>query len=48
MDDDLVHIYNEYYSTIKKHEIIPFSATLMDLEIIILSETVRQRMTNIT
>ena len=28
----------EYYSTIKKDEIIPFAATCMDLEIIIPSE----------
>ena len=28
----------EYYSTIKQHEIMPFAATWMDLEIIILSE----------
>ena len=28
----------EYYSAIKKNEIIPFAATRMDLEIIILSE----------
>ena len=28
----------EYYTTIKKNEIMPFAATLMDLEIIILSE----------
>ena len=28
----------EYYSAIKKHELRPFAATWMDLEIIILSE----------
>ena len=33
------HIYTmEYYSAIKKYEIMPFAATWMDLEIIILSE----------
>ena len=36
----------EYYSAIKKNEIMPFAAPWMDLEIIILSE-VRQRKTNI-
>ena len=28
----------EYYSAIKKNEITPFSATCMDLDIIVLSE----------
>ena len=32
----------QYYSTIEKNEIMPFVATWMDLEIIILSE-IRQR-----
>ena len=33
------YVYNtEYYSAIKKNEIMPFAATWMDLEMIILSE----------
>ena len=37
------YIYTiEYYSAIKKNKIMPFAATCMDLEIIILSEEERQ------
>ena len=40
--EDVVHIYTmEYYSAIKKYEIMEFATTQMDLEIIMLSE-VRQ------
>ena len=36
MDKDVVHIYTmEYYSAIKKNEIMPPAAPWMDLEIII-------------
>ena len=37
--EDVVHIYTmEYYSAMRKNGIMPFAATWMDLEIIILSE----------
>ena len=36
--EDVVHIYNEYYSAIKKNDIMPFAATWMELETLILSE----------
>ena len=38
MDKDVVHIYSEYYSALRKDEIMPFSTTWMELEIITLSD----------
>ena len=44
--EDVVYIYTvEYYSAIKKNEVMPFAATWMDIDISILSE-VRKRKTN--
>ena len=41
------YIYTmEYYSALKKNETVPFAATWMDLEVVILSE-ISQRKTNI-
>ena len=41
------YIYTiEYYSAIKKNNIMPFAATWMKLETLILSEVVRKRRTN--
>ena len=42
--EDVVYIYNEYYSAIKKYEISPFAVTWMDLEDIMVSE-INQRQT---
>ena len=36
--ENVVHIYNEILLSRKKNEIMPFAATGMDLEMIILSE----------
>ena len=49
MNQDVIHTHAhtiEYYSAIKKNKIMPFAATRMDLEIVILSE-VSQTKTNV-
>ena len=38
-----IYITTEYYSAIKRNEIKTFAATLIDLETIILTETVSQK-----
>ena len=41
MDKEMWYIYTvEYYSAIKKNTIMPFAATWMELDIIILSEVI--------
>ena len=44
--EDTVHIYNGILLSHKKNEMMPFAATQMELQIIILSE-VKQEKTNI-
>ena len=46
MDKDVVHIYNGIFFSHKKNEIMPFAATCMDMETVILSE-VSQKEKNI-
>ena len=36
--EELLHVQMEYYSALKKNKIMPFAATWMQLEMIILSE----------
>ena len=50
MDEDVVHIYNgillnrkKEQQKIKKNKTVPFAATQMDLQIIILSKSERER-----
>ena len=48
-EEEVVYIYNDYYSATKRNEIVSFAAIWMDLEIIILSEVgKRQRPHGIT
>ena len=44
--EDIVHISTEYYSAMKKNEIMPFSVTWMDLESVILSEVSQKEKNN--
>ena len=44
--EDVIHVYNEILLNIKRSEIMPFAATWIDLEMIIVSE-LSQRKTSI-
>ena len=45
--EDIVHVYNGILSS-HKHEIMPFAARRIALEIIILSEVIRQMLNDVT
>ena len=45
--EDVVHIHNGILLSHKKNKVMPFAATWMQLEIIILSEVRKRKMTTI-